>query len=46
MEKFINNKKLVYLFGKRSRLLAVQKFDSKKIAKRSQKLLKNVEYQA
>ena len=47
MEKFINNKKLVYLFGKRSRLLAVQKFDSKKIAKKvSETIEKCVEYQA
>ena len=47
MEKFIINRKLIYLFGKRSRLLAIQKFDSKKIAKQVlQTIEKCVEYQA
>ena len=40
MEKFISNKKKISSFGKRSRILAIKKFDSKKIAK---EIIKNIE---
>ena len=32
MKKFINNKKIIRLYGKRSRSLALNKFDAKKLA--------------
>ena len=40
MKKFISNKKKISSFGKRSRILAIKKFDSKKIAK---EIIKNIE---
>tara|TARA_X000000368_G_scaffold399661_1_gene370843 strand:+ start:1148 stop:2272 length:1125 start_codon:yes stop_codon:yes gene_type:complete len=47
MKKFIINKKIISVFGKRSRILVIRKFDSKKIAKEIVKNIeKCVEYQA
>ena len=47
MEKFIKNKKIISMYGKRSRTLTLKKFDSKKLALDVIKSIeKCVEYQA
>lgn len=47
MEKFIKNKKIISMYGKKSRILTIKKFDSKKLATDIVKTIeKCVEYQA
>ena len=47
MEKFIKNKKIISMYGKKSRILTIKKFNSKKLATDIVKTIeKCVEYQA